>query len=200
MAPQDYFPPPPVHLTSYQYVHLLISNIGCLNLSKSASFSSADFPFINSPTLPHPIPAPPRSHGKQQICGKSTPEMDKAAFLSLQNTILATFPRDRVLTPKTVRGDYDTVLEAVQGMGDMDMEMKGGWPLVDDTRGMILFVLDYQSINIACREGVREVSRRARDMFYLFRHRVMPAVCVGGGLVFYLTGTVNYLPNQPSQF
>lgn len=33
----------------------------------------------------------------------------------------------------------------------------GGWPLVDETRGMALFVIDYQSQNVACRPAVRKV-------------------------------------------
>lgn len=33
----------------------------------------------------------------------------------------------------------------------------GGWPSVDGVRGMVLLVMDYQSVNVDCRESVREV-------------------------------------------
>ncbi len=40
----------------------------------------------------------------------------------------------------------------------------GGWPLVDDSRGMIVFVMDYQTVNLRCRDGIRE----ARKSFLVF--------------------------------
>lgn len=91
------------------------------------------------------------------------------------------FPRDRVLTPQVVQGDYRTLFEAVREGGtcvggkcgstvssSVSGEatvgavpgMAGGWPLVDDSRGMILFVMDYQTVNLRCRDSVRKASRR----------------------------------------
>lgn len=181
--------------------------------------------------------------------------MDHSAFLKMQQTVLSVFPRERILTPREVRGDYAYLRDAVQmsarkrrfsskpgdissaspgtvssaddyimtsttegnhgmrsrnsgfaqgsvsendarenesaggwvgGSGDGEgsasgvhttataasssgsgegyreereaVEMAGGWPRVDDTRGMVLFVIDYQSLNRKCRDGVRRVS------------------------------------------
>lgn len=142
----------------------------------------------------------------------------------MQKTVIDVFPRDRILTPREVRGDYATLAEAVQmttasepfiaaltwptgdapdapdASGDSgdsgavpmtfyeadkgvdsgsyrnsesdsssaadlypeegvtDGEgMAGGWPKVDATRGKVLFVIDYQSINLVCRPAVRKV-------------------------------------------
>lgn len=104
-----------------------------------------------------------------QICGQRTPGADHAAFLALQETVAEALPREQILTPGDVRGDYPTLADAVQGRfnlhGGDDEKMallKGGWPKVDDTRGMMLFVLDYQSVNIECRDGIREVCQCVR--------------------------------------
>lgn len=43
-------------------------------------------------------------------------------------------------------------------VGGSGSQLLGGWPRVDDTRGMVLFVMDYQTVNMDCREGVRKVS------------------------------------------
>lgn len=43
-----------------------------------------------------------------------------------------------------------------EGVADGEA-MAGGWPKVDETRGKVLFVIDYQSINLVCRPAVRKV-------------------------------------------
>ncbi|CAM9318285.1 unnamed protein product [Scytosiphon promiscuus] len=109
-----------------------------------------------------------------RICGHHTPGQDRAAFLSLQDSVLEAFLPERILTPRDVRGDYDTLFEAVRaggscvgGMCGSDVSsgvgtagaapgVAGGWPLVDETRGMVLFVMDYQTVNLRCRAGIRE--------------------------------------------
>ncbi len=111
----------------------------------------------------------------------------------MQETVVREFPRSRILTPRDVRGDYETLFDAVHATsyaiieearvaaaevgiagngggsssgsgggksasgGGTEGGMKGGWPLVDDSRGKVLFVLDYQSTNRLCRPGIREV-------------------------------------------
>lgn len=76
-----------------------------------------------------------------------------------------------------VQGDYDTLFDAVRAGGNcvggrcgsivsssISGEetvgaipgMAGGWPLVDDSRGMIVFVMDYQTVNLRCRDGIRK--------------------------------------------
>lgn len=98
----------------------------------------------------------------------------------MQDTILEAFPHERVLTPQEVQGDYSTLYEAVREGGScvggkcgsnvsssVSGEatvgavpgMAGGWPLVDDSRGMVLFVMDYQSVNLRCRAAVRKVRK-----------------------------------------
>lgn len=98
----------------------------------------------------------------------------------MQDTILQVFPRERVLTPQEVQGDYSTLFEAVREGGSCVggkcgsnvsssvtgeatvgavPGMAGGWPLVDDSRGMVLFVMDYQTVNLRCREGIRKVRK-----------------------------------------
>lgn len=160
-----------------------------------------------------PPPAAPRSSAHTQLCGQSTPGADEAAFRVMQKTVLEEFPRGRILTPGEVRGDFDTLTEAITmtaatsdrfkpssssssssssgsnssrsgsssnsdnngGDGEDGVEgglglepgpgeggaMKGGWPLVDDTRGMVLFVIDYQSTNLLCRPAIRKVRAQA---------------------------------------
>lgn len=111
-----------------------------------------------------------------QICGDHTPDQDRAAFQSLQDTILDAFPPEQVVTPSMVQGDYASLFEAVNaggscvggrcgsngGSSGAIPGVAGGWPLVDDTRGMILFVMDYQTVNLRCRDGVRKVRERKR--------------------------------------
>lgn len=112
----------------------------------------------------------------------------------MQETIVGEFPAGRILTPRQVRGDYETLTEAINtassfskyaassssspeeeeeevdggvgadgsgSNGSAAEELKGGWPLVDDTRGMVLFIIDYQSTNILCRPAVRKVGKNA---------------------------------------
>lgn len=103
----------------------------------------------------------------------------------MQDTILDAIPEDRVLTPQMVQGDYSSLFEAVREGGScvggkcgsnvsssVSGEaavgavpgMAGGWPLVDDSRGMILFVMDYQTVNLRCRDAVRKARERASSL------------------------------------
>lgn len=120
----------------------------------------------------------------------------------MQKTVLDAFPRDRILTPRDIRGDYPSLAEAVRtsvktqhasktwsdgdGIGattvnDEEEEavaaargevLAGGWPKVDDSRGMVLFIIDYQSINTKCRDGVREVQKPRLYILLCVRIRV----------------------------
>jgi hypothetical protein len=54
-------------------------------------------------------------------------------FAELEATILAVFPRERILAPDDVRGDKPTLREAVAGVG---------WPKVDAHRGKIVCLMD----------------------------------------------------------
>lgn len=50
----------------------------------------------------------------------------------LEQEILSVWPRDRVLAPADVQGEHPSLRDAV---------LSGGWPTVDQTRGMVMFVL-----------------------------------------------------------
>lgn len=55
------------------------------------------------------------------------------AYDSLEKEILTIFPKNRILTPDYVRGDYKTLDEAVTSIN---------WPIIDDVRGKLILVLD----------------------------------------------------------
>lgn len=56
-----------------------------------------------------------------------------AAFDSLDAAILSVFPRERIITPDVVRGNFATLEEAVKAHH---------WPEVEQARGKFIFVLD----------------------------------------------------------
>lgn len=61
------------------------------------------------------------------------PTWDAAAYVRLEQEILAVFPRERILTPDNVRGDQPTLRDAV---------LARGWPTVEAARGKVVFLLD----------------------------------------------------------
>ncbi|CAM9318805.1 unnamed protein product [Scytosiphon promiscuus] len=173
-----------------------------------------------------------------QLCGQKTPDANRTAFQRMQRTVVDKFPRDRILTPREVRGDYETLAEAItsttaawklfkptssssstssdsdssswapfedgaesaegdggdessasstgqrlrssssssssrnngsssgSGSSERSAVVSGGWPLVDDTRGMVLFVIDYQSTNRLCRPAVRKALPEDITVFF----------------------------------
>lgn len=54
-------------------------------------------------------------------------------MLEIDNEIWQVFSRDHVLTPDNVRGDYETLEQAI---------LENGWPTLRESRGKILFGLD----------------------------------------------------------
>ncbi len=58
---------------------------------------------------------------------------DKAEFDAIDSAIMATFGRDRVITPDELRGDSATLPEAIRARG---------WPTLEASRGKVLFALD----------------------------------------------------------
>eukprot|EP00903_Cladosiphon_okamuranus_P019957 g18340.t2 len=127
-----------------------------------------------------------------RLCGQKTPDADHAAFRAMQETVVDEFSAARILTPRQVRGDYETLTEAIRtassfskyssssssssseekdrdgsnSSGGAERELKGGWPLVDDTRGMVLFVIDYQTANLLCRPAVRKALPADETIFF----------------------------------
>ncbi len=62
------------------------------------------------------------------------PQLDKIAgrYDHLEAEILSIWPRERILTPDTVRGEFPTLAGAIQARG---------WPTLGEVRGMAVFVL-----------------------------------------------------------
>jgi hypothetical protein len=58
---------------------------------------------------------------------------DKAQLANLENEILSVFPREAILTPDDVRGQSDSLPEALR---------HSGWPLLDSVRGRVMFGMD----------------------------------------------------------
>lgn len=69
-------------------------------------------------------------------------------FAELEATMLAVFPRERILTPDDVRGEKPTLREAVEGVG---------WPEVDAHRGKIVCLMDNEG-------GVRDAYLAKSDV------------------------------------
>lgn len=64
-----------------------------------------------------------------------TPALDftREAYRALDAETLSVFPADRIIKPDDVRGDFDTLREAV---------LAGNWPALDNARGKVFFALD----------------------------------------------------------
>jgi hypothetical protein len=59
-------------------------------------------------------------------------DMTAELFDDLEAEVLSVFPEERVITPDDVRGEYETLHEAVGA---------GGWPTLGEARGKVLFSL-----------------------------------------------------------
>jgi hypothetical protein len=60
-------------------------------------------------------------------------DIGPAELDALDAELLSVFPEDRVITPDDIRGSHATLEEAV---------LSDGWPVIDDVRGQVLFLLD----------------------------------------------------------
>ncbi|MEP2777645.1 MAG: Ca2+-dependent phosphoinositide-specific phospholipase C [Luteolibacter sp.] len=58
---------------------------------------------------------------------------DREMLEELEAEILSVFDREQLITPDLVRGDSETLRDAV---------LKNGWPLLDEVRGKVMFCLD----------------------------------------------------------
>lgn len=58
---------------------------------------------------------------------------DSDLIMDVDNEIWSVFDRDHVITPDDVRGDFETLEEAI---------LNSGWPTLADSRGKVLFGLD----------------------------------------------------------
>jgi hypothetical protein len=60
-------------------------------------------------------------------------DIGPAELDALDAELLSVFPEDRVITPDDIRGSHTTLEEAV---------LSDGWPVIDDVRGQVIFLLD----------------------------------------------------------
>jgi hypothetical protein len=65
--------------------------------------------------------------------GSDPVPVDAAGLDQLDDEIRSVFDPDQLITPDDVRGDRATLEEAV---------LDGGWPVIDDVRGRVMFLLD----------------------------------------------------------
>ncbi|WP_337173955.1 phosphatidylinositol-specific phospholipase C1-like protein [Paludisphaera sp.] len=77
---------------------------------------------------------------------------DAPMLAALEAEILSVFPRPEILTPDDVRGDFDTLPEAIRARG---------WPRLDDVRGRVMLALDNtDGTRDAYMEGHRALAGR----------------------------------------
>ncbi len=60
------------------------------------------------------------------------PEMTPELYADLEAEVLSVFPEEEIITPDDVRGDADTLQDAV---------LHDGWPTIGESRGKVLFSL-----------------------------------------------------------
>jgi len=77
--------------------------------------------------------------------GAVTPEpFTPAVFDALDAEIRSIVPADKLITPDQVRGSYKTMPEAIAN---------GGWPLLNASRGKLVFLLDNRALTPVYVEG-----------------------------------------------
>jgi hypothetical protein len=77
-----------------------------------------------------------------------------AVFDALDEEIRSVFPREELVTPDDVRGDYTTLNEAIRA---------GNWPTLKSARGKVVFLLDVRKAASVYAEG--HPSLRGRVLF-----------------------------------
>jgi hypothetical protein len=60
------------------------------------------------------------------------PEMTPELYDDLEAEVLSVFDEDQIITPDEIRGDHDTLEEAV---------LEDGWPIIGPSRGKVMFSL-----------------------------------------------------------
>jgi len=61
-------------------------------------------------------------------------DWDKQAMRNLDQELLGTLGRERLIMPDDVRGDHPSLVDAIE---------REGWPTIDELRGRFLFVVDH---------------------------------------------------------
>jgi hypothetical protein len=98
----------------------------CLRQAKAWSDRNPD----HAPIL---IMINPKSEGVSWPGAAKVRPWDKDSFERMEQDILSVFPRRRIITPDEVRGNRETLREAV---------LAGGWPTMDKARGRVIFAMD----------------------------------------------------------
>ncbi|HQN01769.1 MAG TPA: Ca2+-dependent phosphoinositide-specific phospholipase C [Candidatus Hydrogenedentes bacterium] len=89
------------------------------------------------------------------VAGKPLLNADAVMLEMLEGEILSIIPREKILAPDDVRGEYATLSEAVRTQG---------WPSLENTRGKMYFIIhDRDSLREAYTEG--RPSLEGRIMF-----------------------------------
>jgi hypothetical protein len=87
-----------------------------------------------------------------------------ATFDALDGEIRSVFSPREIITPDQVRGDHETLFEAVQSSGKKGDDKKaGGWPTLAEARGKIVFLMDQRPVEAIYTEG--HPSLRGRVIF-----------------------------------
>ncbi len=71
------------------------------------------------------------------LAGKPLLKSDAVMLEMLEGEILSVIPRDRILAPDDIRGDFPTLSAAVR---------KRGWPSLEETRGKMYFIVHNRDV------------------------------------------------------
>jgi hypothetical protein len=86
-----------------------------------------------------------------------------ATFDALDAEILSVFSKSEIITPDQVRGDYESLSEAVQMTGKPNTGHHGGWPTLAESRGKVVFLLDQRPVTSVYTAG--HTALRGRVLF-----------------------------------
>lgn len=84
-------------------------------------------------------------------------------FDALDAEILSVFSKSEIITPDQVRGNYDTLPEAIAATGKPAAGHHGGWPSIAESRGKVVFLLDQRPVTAVYTEG--HAALRGRMLF-----------------------------------
>jgi hypothetical protein len=86
-----------------------------------------------------------------------------ATFDALDAEIRSVFQSSEMITPDQVRGNYDSLSDAVQSTGKSIAGKTGGWPTLAEARGKVIFLMDQKPVTPVYTEG--HTALRARLIF-----------------------------------
>ncbi|HTQ15519.1 MAG TPA: phosphatidylinositol-specific phospholipase C1-like protein [Rhizomicrobium sp.] len=125
-----------LHAQDFDYRSSCLTLVECLTIIKAWSDAHPDHvPILITMNAKDDSPV---EYGTQAL------KFDSAAFAALDAEILSVFPRQDIVTPDDVRGNYATLRYAV---------LKKGWPTLGATRGKVLFALDEDEPKLSYYRG-----------------------------------------------